>query len=61
MTKRHRNPPVVPVVTSQCYVDEFTFWLNQGIGKALTVDSVSAWLDQSIGVQFTYTGWVGQR
>lgn len=44
---------------TQGYVDEFTFRLNEGNVKELTMDRIGVLLSKSVGVRLTYAGLVG--
>lgn len=44
---------------TQAYVDEFTFRLNEGNVKELTMERIDALLGKSVGVRLTYAGLVG--
>jgi len=46
---------------TQGYVDEFTFRLDEGNVKELTMERIDALLGKSVGVRLTYAGLVGQR
>lgn len=45
---------------TQGYVDEFTFRLNEGDVREMTMGRIDALLDKSVGVRLTYAGLVGQ-
>lgn len=44
---------------TQGYVDEFTFRLNEGNVRELTMDRIGVLLSKSVGVRLTYAGLVG--
>lgn len=44
---------------TQGYVDEFTFRLNEGNVKEVTMERIGALLDKSVGVRLTYAEVVG--
>ncbi len=46
---------------TQSYVDEFTFRLNEGNVKEITMGRIDALLGKSVGVRLTYVGLVGRR
>ncbi|WP_276973313.1 IS1595 family transposase, partial [Ferrimicrobium acidiphilum] len=46
---------------TQGYVDEFTFRLNEGNVKEVTMERIGALLDKSVGVRLTYARLVAGR
>jgi hypothetical protein len=46
---------------TQRYVDEFTFRLNEGSVKEITMGRIGALLDKTVGVRVTYPGLVSRR